>query len=92
MSSEKKTSVRSLLSNLHDSQGTVEATHYAEQVVERAEEDITSVSEFIHCGHVDWDDLLAEKMKAAGWRGGRLSVTGGPTIGGKVVLTKEKPS
>lgn len=64
--------VRDLLGSLNDSQSTAEATHFANQVIERAKEDLDSISEYLHCGHVDWDDLLAEKMKAAGWRGGRL--------------------
>jgi len=65
-------SLRELLGKLNDSQSTEEASHYADEVVKRAKEDIDSVSEYIHCGHTDWDNLLAEKMKAAGWRGGRL--------------------
>lgn len=64
--------VRQLLGQLNDSQSAEEATYYADQIVLRAKEDIDSISEYIHCDHVDWDDLLKEKMKVAGWRGGRL--------------------
>ena len=72
MSKRQSETVRELLGHLNDSQSTVEAAYFADEVVKRAKEDIDSVSEFLHCGHVDWDDLLAEKMKAAGFRGGRL--------------------
>lgn len=75
MKSEKtlgEPTVRGLLGLLNDSQSTAEATYYADKVVARAKEDIDSISEFLHCGHVDHDELLAKKMKAAGWHGGRL--------------------
>lgn len=92
MSSEavRRRSVRRLLGDLHDSQSKAEASHYANEVVARAEEDLNSISEFIHCNHVDWDDLLAEKMKEAGWTGGKLS---GSTITfDNPSLTKVVPS
>jgi hypothetical protein len=72
MERAKSETVRDLLGHLNDSQSTEEASYFADEVVKRCKEDIDSVSEFLHCGHVDWDDLLAEKMKAAGYRGGRL--------------------
>lgn len=72
--SMSKISVRKLLGCLNDSQSEQEARHYAAQVVIRAKEDVKSVSEYIHCGHVDWDDLLTSMLKDAGWKGGRLGV------------------
>lgn len=72
MGTGKSETVRELLGHLNDAQSTDEASYFADEIVKRAKEDINSVSEYLHCGHVDWDDLLAKKMKAAGFRGGRL--------------------
>lgn len=60
--------VRTLLGYLHDSQSTGEATYYADQVVTRWQEDPASVREFVTCGHVSWDTLLAERLEKAGVR------------------------
>jgi len=71
-------SVRSILGDLQDAQSDGERGHIISAVVARAAEDVPSISEFIHCGHVDQHaaDQLAEAMAAAGWTGGRLKCAG----------------